>query len=236
MKIEGNWTFSAARELVWSLLHDPVTIRHALPSCEEFDQIGPSEYIATLRIQQGPFKGRYQGQIQLLDDEQLDRFALTIVGEGPDGTISGNGMLYLEQQDDSILVHYAGDVDYFGRIAEESPRMIQTMANSLIRQFFEAIDYQVRMQTGIHTTRLPDDILRSRRPGSEDLQDAVAELKQDRRTLWIVLALTFFAFFTFTGATMLLLVLIRWGKRTFDGRVATILHKHQQSGDSLEHP
>jgi carbon monoxide dehydrogenase subunit G len=231
VKIEGDYTFRASRELVWSLLHDPATIRLALPGCEEIDQTAPADYIAALRVQNGPLKGRYRGQVQLIDAELHDRFAITVDGEGPDGTISGNGMLILNEQDGATTVQYAGDVEFSGPTAQESPRLIQTITNSLIRQFFEAVDYQVRIQTGIHTTSLPGTVSRAHPSGAAGAQDATARAKRDRQTIWIVVVLIAFTFFTFTGVFMILLLLVRWGKRTFDRRVLAAVHEQQQGSE-----
>ncbi len=236
MKIEGNYTFKASRELVWSLLHDPATIRQALPGCEEFDQTSPSDYIAALRVQHGPFKGRYQGQVQLLDDEQNDRLAVTVDGEGPEGTISGHGMLYLDQGDGSTTIHYAGDVDFISQTAEESPRMLRTMANALIRQFLEALDKQVRLQTGVHTTHLPGDRVRSHPIDREGTIDEKAEMKQARQTLWIVLALITFTFFSLAGLILILFFVVRWGKRIFDRRVLAAIQQEKEKAQPATPP
>ena len=150
--------------------------------------------------------------------------------------ISGNGMVSLDQQEGATLVHYAGDVEFTGDTADRSPRMVRTIANSLIRQFFESIDRQVQNQTGVHTTRLPSAMLRSRPSGTVDMEDVVAEIKQDRRTLWIVLALLAFVFFSFTGVVMVLLLLVRWGKRIFDRRVSAAVLKQQQNNESTDLP
>jgi hypothetical protein len=66
------------------------------------------------------------------------------------------------------------------------------------------------------------------------MQDVVAEIRQNRQTTWLVLALIAFLFLTFTGASVILLLLIRWGKRIFDRRVAMIVHAKQQEIDPLE--
>lgn len=234
MRIEGIYTFTASRELVWSLLHDPVTIRQSLPGCDEFDQIAASVYIAALHIQRGPFKGQFRGQLKLENDELHNKSDFTLEGEGPEGIVLGSGTLSLNEQDGSTTVQYVGDVDFAGLTAAESPRMLMTTANALIRQFFEAIDRQVRIQTGIHTTSLAGELPRTRRSGTIDMQDVVVEIRQDRQTTLLVLALIAFVFLTFTGVFVILLLLIRWGKRTFDMRVATIVHAKQQESDPLE--
>lgn len=234
MRIEGIYTFAASRELVWSLLHDPTALRHSLPGCDAFDQTANAVYIAGLQIQRGPFKGQYRGQINLVNDEAQGRCDITLEGEGPEGVIVGSGALYLSEKDESTTVRYEGDVDYSGPSAVKSPRMLRTTANALIRQFFEAFDHQVRIQTGIHTTTLPQRHPRTRRSGTIEMQDVVAEIKQDRRTIWIVLALIAFTLLTITGAFVIVFVLIWWGKRLFDKRVAAGVHKHTQTLKAAE--
>jgi hypothetical protein len=234
VRIEGVYTFTGSRELVWSLLHDPVTIRQSLPGCDEFDQIAASVYVAALHIQRGPFKGQYRGQLNLVSDELRDKSDFTLEGEGPEGNVLGSGTVTLNEQDGSTTVQYVGEVGFAGVTAVESPRLLKTTANALIRQFFEAIERQVRIQTGTHTTSLDGQLPRTRRSGTVDMQDVVAEIRQDRQTIWLVLALIAFVFLTVTGAFMMLLLLIRWGKHTFDQRVATIVHVKQQEIDPLE--
>jgi carbon monoxide dehydrogenase subunit G len=234
VRIEGVYTYAASRELVWSLLHDPVTIRQSLPGCDEFDQIAASVYVAALHIQRGPFKGQYRGQLKLMGYELHGRSDFTLEGEGPEGIVLGSGTVSLNEQDGSTTVQYVGDVDFAGITAMESPRMLKTTANALIRQFFEAIDRQVRIQTGIHTTSLDGQLPRTHYSDTIDLQDVAAKIKQDRQTTWLVLALVAFVFLTLSGAFMILLLMIRWGKRIFDRRVATSVYAKQHEIDPLE--
>jgi hypothetical protein len=234
VRIEGVYTFAASRELIWSLLHDPVTLRQSLPGCEEFEQIAASVYAATLHIQRGPFKGQYHGQVKIVSDELHGRCDLTLEGESPEGIVLGNGTLYLTEQDGYTSVQYEGDVEFTGQTAAESPRLLRTTANALIRQFFETLDRQVRIQTGTHTTSSAIQLPRTRRSGTIDMQDVVSEIKQDRRTTWLVLAVIAFVLLTFTGAFVILLLLIRWGKHLFDQRVATIVQAKQQDYEPVE--
>lgn len=234
MRIEGIYSFPAPRELVWSLLHDLAILRQSLPGCEEFDQIANTVYVAALQIQRGPFKGQYRGEVKLIDDGLHDGYGLTLEGEGPDGFVSGSGTLSLDEQDGTTIVRYEGDVELADSTAAESPRMLRTTANALIRQFFEALDRQVKIQTGIHTTSLPGQLSQTRRSGTIAVQDAVAEIKQDRQTRRLVLALIAIAILTISGPILILLLLIRWGKRIFDRRIATAIQANQQDIDPLE--
>jgi hypothetical protein len=215
------------------MLHDPRIIQKALPGCQAFDQISPSDFAATLHIQQGPLQGEYQGKIQLLDQQPNVWFSLSVNGTGFTGTISGKGRLQLAEKDGATVVEYAGNVDFLGPMSEHSHRILQTTANSLIRQFFEGIDREVQIQTGIHTTSLPDRPTLHRSTGTVKMQDTIAELKRDRQTVGIVLGLVAFTFFTFTGVLVILLLLIRWAKRAFNQQVARIVQEQEENRKSL---
>lgn len=234
MRIEGVYLLSASHELVWSLLQDPVTIKQALPGCDEFDQIAPYEYTAALYLQRGPFKGNYRGQIESVPDELSHRFDLTLQGEGPDGAVLGTGKLFLTEQDRSTKVQYEGDVVFTGIAAEKSPRMLRTTTNALIRQFFESLDRQIRIQTGTHTTTLDEQLPRERRTGTIDMQDAIAGSMKDKQTARLVFSLIALVILTIFGAFTTLFLLVRWAKRTFDRRIVTIFHEKQQDKEPRE--
>lgn len=234
MRIEGDYTFSASRELVWSLLHDPVVLKQSLPGCDEFDQTATSDYVAGLHIQRGPCKGQYRGQIKLVDYEFHGRCEFALEGEGPEGPITATGTLSLAEQEGITTAQYAGDVNFAGQTAVASPRMLRTTANALIRQFFEAFERQVRIQTGVHTTTLSEELPRRGHADSVDAQNAAAKIEQDQRTVRLVIALIAFLFLTFSGALMILLSLARWGKRKIEHGTTIIVQSKEPENGTID--
>jgi carbon monoxide dehydrogenase subunit G len=48
VKIEGNYPFPGANQLVWDLLTDPEALEHCTPGCKQLKKVGDDEYEATL--------------------------------------------------------------------------------------------------------------------------------------------------------------------------------------------
>lgn len=231
MRIEGQYLFSGSPQLVWSLLHDSATICSMLPNCEGYDQIGPHDYVVTWLVRHGPLKGHYIAQVNVSNEAIYERVALAFKGEGPDGIIRGEGTVYLEQAGETTVVQHEGELELFELSGNISSRLVRTLANAIIRQYFEAVSKQIQIQTGIHTTQLANEELGQRRTGAVSLQETLAEIRQDRQTIWVVLAFLTLISFTLTSVIVLLFLFGRWGKRTYDRRVAEAV-REQQSGNS----
>ena len=228
MRIEGSHTFTAPRVRVWSILQDPETLQHALPGCEQVDQLSAFDFAAIMHIHQGPFKGKYRGTVQLSNVEMDEANEMILEGQGPEGSLWGRGTVALDEKDGHTTMRYEGDVEVTGHTASTSPRLLETTANSLIRQFFEAVDRQIQIQTGIHTTNGIESLANSRRPGTIDAQDLVAETKQDRRTTIFVLVISILLILMTMGTLWIVVLLVKWGVRIFDQRVKTIIHESQK--------
>lgn len=233
MKFEGQHSVNGSTQFVWSLLHDPAIICSTLTDCEACEQIGPKDYAVTWLVQHGPLEGRYVGQLRINDDTIYERFSLHFLAEGSEGRFRGQGTVYLSQEGDATLIEYEGDLELLELSERTSPRLVRTLANAIIRRCFEAVTKQVQIQTGIHTTQLLHEEPVPRRTGAVTLQDALAEIRQDRRTIWVVLTLLALAFFTLSGVVLILLLLLRWGKRSYDRRVAEAVRDQQIAGSSF---
>ncbi len=228
MKIEGTHIFTAPKALVWSLLHNPEIIRLAMPGCDQFDQISTSEFAALLHIQEGPFNGEYSGNIKLKDNIVQEDFSLSINAVGPEGAIWGEGHITLSEQDEQTTLHYEGELIVSGRTVTDSPRLLRTTANALIRQFLGAVDRYIQIQTGIYTTEAVDPSLSNRRSGTIDMQDKIEEIRQNQRTTLIVVFLVALTSLMTIGATVIAFVIVRGGVRLFRQFVVNVVQEEQQ--------
>jgi carbon monoxide dehydrogenase subunit G len=227
--IEGTHNLSAQKALVWSLLHNPDIIRLALPGCEQFDQVSATEFAGLLIIPNGPFSGNYRGTIALKDIRTQESFNISLNGEGPEGTVWAEGHISISQQGEHTSLSYTGDLEVAGPAVAKSPRLLQTTARALIRQFFEEIDRYIQIQTGVYTTEISEPSPGVRRSGTIDMQDRIAEIRQNRRTMMIVVTLFVLASLMTLGATVIAIVIVRWGLRFFKQYVARVAQEGQQS-------
>ncbi len=153
MKLEGTYTFDAPRKVVWDALFDPIVLAKVIPGCEKLEQIGENEYKGLLKIRVGPVQGKFQGKVTLLDIVEPDNYRLIVDGKGAPGFMKGEGVVRLETQGDSTVMHYDGEAQVGGRIANVGQRLMDSSAKSLTKQSLKALDKQIqaRLQTKAST-------------------------------------------------------------------------------------
>jgi carbon monoxide dehydrogenase subunit G len=144
MQLEGSYTFQAPREAVWDAIMDPEVMGQALPGGEKLERISETEYQGIMNVRVGPVQGRFQGKIELSEVNRPESCSMTVDGRGAPGFLSGTGSWKLVADGDSTVMHYSGDVEVGGKIANVGQRLIDSSAKSLTRQGLEALDAQIQ--------------------------------------------------------------------------------------------
>src|SRR5437773_8655845 len=152
MKIEGDYTFEAPRDVVWDVLLDPQLLAKVLPGCEGLDPLGNDQYKAVLKIQIGPVQGVFEGTVSLLDIKKPDSYRMDINGKGAPGFVKGAGTVRLETQGSATTMHYDGDAQAGGRIASVGQRLLDSSAKALVRQSLEGIAAQIQARQEAQNT------------------------------------------------------------------------------------
>jgi uncharacterized protein len=217
VKIEGSHTFDAPRELVWSLLHEPQAIQQALPGCDYFHQSADGKFHVKLNLENGPFCGRYDGIVSYAEAGSGEAFTLTLTGSGSDNTVTGQGRLALTANSGQTDLFYEGDVQAAGRIAEQSPRLVKTTANYLIRNFLEGIEQQLDPIIGSSANNgVPPNLADTfkRKTATVSMEDFLADIRRDR---WVAAAVLFAAplsIFSLLGMVLVIVLAARWTVRS----------------------
>jgi len=144
MHLEGNYTFAAPREAVWDAIMDPEVMGSAMPGGEKLDRISEDEYRGVMNVRIGPVQGKFQGKIILSEVNRPESCTMTVDGRGAAGFLSGTGSWKLMEEGGSTVMHYQGDVDVGGKIANVGQRLIESSAKSLTRQGLKALDAQIQ--------------------------------------------------------------------------------------------
>jgi carbon monoxide dehydrogenase subunit G len=71
-------------------------------------------------------------------------YKLTIEGKGTPGFVRGVASVTLTQEGESTDFRYSADVQVGGLVASVGQRMLQGMATTLLHQFFESFNREVR--------------------------------------------------------------------------------------------
>lgn len=159
MKIEGQKTFSAGSEVIWSLLFDPLTLENIIPGCRSFIPAGSDEYRLAVDVRIGQPLEHFEGGLRF--ERIVPRRSFSFVAEGgnPDGAVSCRGDVVLEDLGpDLAALSYVIDVETSGRPATITARMMQTTTRSFIRRSFEALERQVSARTRVYTTSAPMNV------------------------------------------------------------------------------
>lgn len=155
VRLEGTYTFDAPREVVWEVLLDPQAIAQALPGTQSLEEIEENTYRGVMNVRVGPVQGRFEGTVKLTDITPPEKYHLVVEGKGPQGFVSGEGDLRLEEQDGRTILHYSGQAQVGGRIAAVGQRLIESTARSLVRQGLEALNRQVQARRATQETTEP---------------------------------------------------------------------------------
>jgi len=139
MKIEGTHSITSSRERVFELLTDPQALQRFIPGGERLEKTGDNVYALTIRAGVGAVKGIFTGNVRLEDLRPPDHYRMVIDGKGTPGFLKGSGVLELEQQGETTIVSYSGDIQVGGTIASVGQRMLQATAKMMATQFFTAL-------------------------------------------------------------------------------------------------
>ncbi len=140
MQLSGDYTFAAPPERVYALMLDPDTLMACLPGCERLDVIGEDEYAATMTIGVAMIKGKYEGRVKISDKVEPSSFRMLIEGKGPQGQVSGEGVISIEPDGEGSRVTWSGDPQVRGTLARIGSRVIQPAAKMIVGQFFKCLE------------------------------------------------------------------------------------------------
>jgi carbon monoxide dehydrogenase subunit G len=120
-------------------MQNPDTLMTCLPGCERLELVGENEYLATMTIGVAMIKGKYEGRVKISDQQRPTSFTMFIEGKGPQGQVSGEGLIEISATDDGALVKWSGDPEIRGVLARVGSRVIQPAARLIIGQFFKCL-------------------------------------------------------------------------------------------------
>lgn len=137
MKLEGEFTFNAPREKVWSILNDPAVLKKHMPGCDSLEAVGDDQYEAVLKIVVGAIKGSYKAKLTLKDKNPPEYYTLQIEGSGRPGFVKGEGRVHLKDLTGQTALSYSGELQVGGLIARVGQRLLGSISEKMTRQFFQ---------------------------------------------------------------------------------------------------
>ena len=123
---------------------DQQVLRRAIPGVEQLELIGENKYNITVHIRQTPLIGTYHGHATVTEQHYPYYYNIAIEGEGGPGTISGEGVVHLNERDENTVVAYKGTLN-IGKLGTLlPPPLVKGTAKLLLQQFFTALAEHLR--------------------------------------------------------------------------------------------
>lgn len=148
MKLKGTHTIQAPIQKVWEMLMDPTVLAKITPGVSKLELTGEDEYDAIANMKIGPVSGSFKGALQIVDKDEPNQFTLKTQQKSKIGNAKADVVISLEKIDaQTTEVSFNGKAQLSGTIARTGQRVVSGVANSLSKQFFEALNEEVQAQT-----------------------------------------------------------------------------------------
>lgn len=147
MKITGAYILHGPRERVWPLIYDPASLVSLIPGCEKLEQVSPDEYRGQMQLHFPAVSGVYHTYVKILERREPDYSRFEGEVDGPAGRIKGTASFELAEIENSCTnLSYTGQAMITGSLAKLSPRFIEGIAQTLLKQGLAQLDRQVQAQ------------------------------------------------------------------------------------------
>lgn len=150
MKIENTFVVRAPRDLVWRHIVDPRRMVSCVPGCESIEQTDARNFRATVRIEVGPIKSKFNLDVVVDVEEPPSVIVSTTRGEEGTraSTLSSTNRLELRALDERTTeVAYSADVTVVGRLGRFGLGMMKKKAESLGASFVRAFTTMVEARS-----------------------------------------------------------------------------------------
>ncbi|WMS44837.1 SRPBCC domain-containing protein [Acuticoccus sp. MNP-M23] len=142
MELTGEKVLKAPRNDVYAMLHDPATLRQAIPGCQRFTQIDGTRYEAEIALKVGPISSTFLALVTLYNDDAPMGFSMH--GHADSGRAvggaDGNAHVALAMIDENTTnLAYHTAITPLGRIADLPDEVIDKKARTLTAEFFSRL-------------------------------------------------------------------------------------------------
>src|SRR6201986_4012624 len=140
MQMNDSQRIPASKERVWEALNNPDILKQCIPGCQSLEMSTPNDMTATVVLRVGPVKATFGGKVTLSDLDPPNSYRIS--GEGTGGVAGfakGGASVRLEAESAEVtILHYEGDAQTGGQLAQLGGRLIDSTSKKLAGEFFAA--------------------------------------------------------------------------------------------------
>ncbi len=157
MKLAGEYTFEAPRDVVWEALLDPEVLAATLPGCDKLELVD-GVYEGQMNIKIGPVQGKFMGKVKLEDLDAPNGYTMNVDGKGAPGFVKANANVELHEEENGTKMVYDSDAKVGGRIASVGQRLLDASAKAIIKQSLEGLNETMKQRAAGNSEAVPERI------------------------------------------------------------------------------
>jgi carbon monoxide dehydrogenase subunit G len=139
MDLHGEYRVPAPPQQVWAALNDPEALQACIPGCKRLEKTSETTFASVVISKVGPITATFNGTVTLSDLDPPRGY--TIIGDGQGGAAGFarlSAHVKLVEDGTDTLLRYDAKVDVGGKLAAVGSRLVQTVANKNVEDFFGA--------------------------------------------------------------------------------------------------
>jgi hypothetical protein len=141
LKIEDSFILNASRAVVWQAITDPDIVAPCVPGCEKVEILGPTTYLANVKVKVGPIKAEFRLNVEVTKE-------VLSISKGEEGSkasvVQAENILRLIEIDaNTTEVYYSSEVAIVGRLGKFGFGIMKKKAAALGKEFAEAFRAKV---------------------------------------------------------------------------------------------
>ena len=143
MRVEGERSFAASRDTVWSVLNDPAKMAELMPGVESFDVQDDRHWTANVKIPLGLGGLLMSMKFDKVEDRAPEYAKLDAKGTGVGAMLSMQTAFNLAEADGGTAMRWEADVSIAGPVGAMGQRVLQPIVNQQVANVLNALDRQV---------------------------------------------------------------------------------------------
>jgi len=150
MKVQLEKTFPvpASADAAWSLLQDIEAVAGCMPGARITERVDAQHYKGTVAVKFGPAAMSFRGEVEVMVVDPATR-TLRLVGKGTDATGGSGAAMDLTARIDptgaaACTLVGTSEVSMSGRAAAFGGRMMNSVADQILKQFAESFAAQAQ--------------------------------------------------------------------------------------------
>jgi uncharacterized protein len=148
VRLAGEKSFGAPREVVWEVLNDPKRMAEIMPGVESFDVLDDAHWKANVLIPLGLGGLRLSFNFEKTDQREPEFARLHAKGNGVGAVVSMDTQFNLSGSDGGTQMAWEADVRVLGPIGSMGQRVLQPIVNQQVQNVLEALEKQVQAAHG----------------------------------------------------------------------------------------